>query len=66
MTTRDAPPVNEGTLSFRGYDVWYRIVGEREEPGRLPLLVLHGGPGATHQYLEPLADLATSGRRVIF
>jgi L-proline amide hydrolase len=58
--------VREGTISFRGYEVWYRIVGEGEAPGRLPLLVLHGGPGATHQYLEPLADLAGSCRRVIF
>jgi proline-specific peptidase len=66
MTTAHAPAVHEGTLSFRGYAVWYRIVGERDQPGRLPLLVLHGGPGATHQYLEPLADLAASGRRVIF
>lgn len=56
----------EGTLKFRGYDVWYRIVGDRETDGRLPILVLHGGPGATHQYLESLADLAASGRRVIF
>jgi proline-specific peptidase len=61
-----APAVHEGTISFRGYDVWYRIVGEADAPGRLPILVLHGGPGATHQYLEPLADLARSGRRVIF
>ena len=66
MTTTDATAIHEGTFPFRGYDVWYRIVGEREAPGRLPLLVLHGGPGATHQYLEPLATLARSGRRVIF
>jgi L-proline amide hydrolase len=32
----------------------------------LPVLVLHGGPGATHQYLEPLRALADFGRRVIF
>ena len=66
MMLADAGPVSEGTFSFRGYDVWYRIVGAGESPGRLPLLVLHGGPGATHQYLEPLAHLARSGRRVIF
>ncbi len=61
-----APPIHEGTIRFRGYDVWYRSVGECERPGRLPVLVLHGGPGATHQYLEPLAALAASGRRIIF
>lgn len=34
--------------------------------GRLPLLVLHGGPGFPHDYLEDLAGLADSGRTVIF
>jgi len=31
----------------------------------VPLVVLHGGPGATHQYLEPLRELAAHGRRVV-
>lgn len=35
-----------------GYHVWTRRVGS----GAIPILVLHGGPGATHEYLEPLAD----------
>ena len=65
MTTL-ASPVHEGTFAFRGFDIWYRIVGERERDGRVPLVLLHGGPGSTHQYLESLADLASSGRRVIF
>jgi L-proline amide hydrolase len=56
----------EGFLPFHGYRTWYRIVGEREEPGKLPLLVLHGGPGASHDYLEPLEVMAQTGRRVIF
>ncbi len=56
----------EGRVSFRGHKVWYRIIGEPEEPGKLPLLCLHGGPGAPHDYLEPLEELATSGRRVVF
>ncbi len=32
---------------------------------RLPLICLHGGPGATHDYLEPLEDLAQAGRPII-
>lgn len=59
-------PVQEGFVPFRGYKVWYRTVGERDEPGKLPLLCLHGGPGATHDYLEPLEVMATTGRRVVF
>ncbi len=58
--------VQEGLIPFHGYHTWYRVVGEREEPGKLPLLALHGGPGATHDYLEPLEALAATGRRVIF
>lgn len=59
-------PKTEGSLPFRGYRTWYRIVGDNEEEGKLPLLVLHGGPGASHDYLEPLEALAGTGRRVIF
>lgn len=41
----------EGYIPFKGYKTWYRIVGECQE-GKLPLLVLHGGPGMAHDYLE--------------
>ena len=61
-----AVPVREGTIPFKGYETWYRIVGEREEPGKLPLLLLHGGPGAAHDYLEALDAMAGTGRRVIY
>lgn len=57
--------VQEGFLPFRNYKVWYRSVG-RPDAGKLPVLCLHGGPGATHDYLEPLEELAATGRRVIF
>ena len=58
--------VSEGFVPFRGFRTWYRIVGAGDAPGTLPLLALHGGPGASHDYLEPLEDLASTGRRVIF
>jgi len=58
--------MKEGFISFRGYRVWYGIVGEREELGKLPLLCLHGGPGVPHDYLEPLGAMAATGRRVVF
>jgi L-proline amide hydrolase len=57
--------VKEGFIPFGGYRTWYRIVGEGEEPGKLPLLCLHGGPGATWHHMEPYEALA-EGRRVIF
>jgi L-proline amide hydrolase len=56
----------EGRIRFRGYGTWYRVVGEREEKGKLPVVCLHGGPGATHDYLEPLEALAETGRRTVF
>lgn len=51
----------EGYLSVPGGRIWYRRVGE----GGVPLLVLHGGPGFCHDYLERLEDLADR-REVIF
>jgi proline-specific peptidase len=45
------------------------VVGDEaaeRERGLAPLLLLHGGPGACHDYLESLAALSATGRRVIF
>jgi proline iminopeptidase/L-proline amide hydrolase len=37
------------------------------QPGRLPLLVLHGGPGAAHYYLQSLDGIAERcGRAVVY
>jgi proline-specific peptidase len=63
-----AAPISEGFVPFRGFRTWYRIVGDLTQPERakLPLLVLHGGPGESHDYLQPLEELAVSGRPIIF
>ena len=55
--------IQEGYIGVTGGKIWYKIVG-KNKPG-IPLLVLHGGPGASHHYLEPIADLADE-RPVIF
>ncbi len=55
----------EGKIPFKGYETWYRIYGDGEATGKLPLLCLHGGPGAAHDYLESLAAMANLGRRVL-
>jgi proline-specific peptidase len=57
---------SEGTIPFRGRETWYRVVGDGEAPGKLPLLCLHGGPGACHDYLESLERVAETGRRAVF
>jgi len=59
-------PTKEGFVSFKGYKVWYRIVGDHNDSDKLPLLCLHGGPGANHDYLEPLEAMVETGRRIIF
>ncbi len=59
-------PAEEGFVSFRGYNVWYHSVGDAEAPGKLLVLCLHGGPGANHDYLEPLEAMAATGRRMVF
>ncbi|MGI9226070.1 MAG: proline iminopeptidase-family hydrolase [Candidatus Nanopelagicaceae bacterium] len=44
---------------------WYRIVGDLKN-SKTPVMVLHGGPGAGHNYCEPIADvLAQTGRAAI-
>ena len=59
-----AQPVNEGMANFLGWQTWYRIAGDLSSD-RTPLLVVHGGPGAAHNYLLRYADLADNGRTVI-
>jgi proline-specific peptidase len=57
----------EGTVEFRGYRTWYQIVGDlTAASGRVPVVLLHGGPGFPHNYLQDLAGLADSGRPVVF
>ncbi len=62
----DTLPHTEGTIPFKGHSTWYQVVGEGEEDGKLPLLLLHGGPGGAHDYMESMGALAATGRRVIF
>ncbi len=52
----------EGFVLVPGGRVWWKIVGSGS---RTPLLVLHGGPGASSLYLKPLEALADE-RPVVF
>ncbi|MCV3295784.1 MAG: proline iminopeptidase-family hydrolase [Oenococcus sp.] len=56
--------IEEGYMPFRGFKTYYRIVGEAK--GKAPLLLIHGGPGSSHNYFELLDDYAeTSDRQLI-
>ena len=62
----DEGPVEEGHVPFRGGRTWYRSLAAASEDGtRLPLLCLHGGPGANWLHLKPYEALADE-RRVVF
>ncbi|KAI2467574.1 proline-specific peptidase [Annulohypoxylon bovei var. microspora] len=37
---------------------WYNVIGDLNGSTSTPLVILHGGPGAAHDYLLPLTDLA--------
>jgi len=56
--------VQEGYADFHGHQTWYRVTGELAS-GRLPLVVAHGGPGCTHDYVDSFKDLAERGWPVV-
>lgn len=56
--------VTEGMIPFREYETWYRVTGDLSSD-LTPLVVLHGGPGCSHDYLLSLTEIARSGRPVI-
>ena len=53
---------DEGYVEVEGGRVWYRRLGEGDA---LPVLLLHGGPGAAHDYMLPLAERLSEHRPAI-
>jgi L-proline amide hydrolase len=53
--------MSEGTMTRDGNETWYRIVGDLSS-GPTPVVICHGGPGAAHDYTEPIAELSRYGR----
>ena len=69
VTIDPALAADERFIPFDGQRTWVGIVGSEADEratGKAPLLLLHGGPGACHDYLESMAALSATGRRVIF
>ena len=56
--------VTEGYVPFGKFQTYFRIAGDISS-GNPPLLLLHGGPGSTHNYFEVLACLAKETDRAI-
>lgn len=53
---------SQGFVKVLGYRMFYRSFGAARKG---TVLCLHGGPGASHEYLLPIADLAQFGYRVV-
>lgn len=53
----------EGFIDGTDHRSWFRITGAIGD--RPTLVTLHGGPGATHDYLLPLTNLVAPGRAVV-
>lgn len=52
--------MTEGAVAFSGHHTWYQVVGDLAgTDGRLPLLVLHGGPACL---MTTSKDLAHTSR----
>lgn len=50
------------------YRTFFRVVGDIRQSlarGMAPLVMLHGGPGSTHNYFETLDALADTGRALV-
>lgn len=57
--------ITEGYMPYLGHKTYYRIAGECTR-NKKPLVLLHGGPGSTHNYFEVLDRLAEEdGRQLI-
>lgn len=56
--------MSEGRATFRDYETWYGVRGDLDSD-MAPLIVLHGGPGCTHDYVQAFGDLAETGRPVV-
>ena len=59
--------MTESVMTWAQGDTWYRIVGDLDpSAAQVPLVVLHGGPGACHDYTIPIAELANrTGRAAV-
>ena len=53
--------IREGFVPFGRYQTYYRVVGKKTK--NPPLILLHGGPGSTHNYFEMLDDIAEMSQR---
>src|SRR6266516_5980610 len=56
----------EGHVPFSIGRTWYRSVAGEGDDGRVPLLCLHGGPGANWLHMKPYEALADERQFVFY
>jgi len=54
-------PIQEGYVDASGVLIYYQIIGHGA-----PLMIVHGGPGASHDYLLPYLLPLARGNKLIF
>lgn len=57
-------PVRESTVTFGPGETWYKVTGDLTST-KTPLVVAHGGPGMSHDYVDSIGGIAQFGRAVI-
>ncbi|KAF5319794.1 hypothetical protein D9611_012853 [Ephemerocybe angulata] len=64
LDTVPPEPTKEGTVPFivngEEFQTYYQVHGDLADGSLSPLIAVHGGPGLTHDYLGPIADISKS------
>jgi proline iminopeptidase len=60
-TASNVYPIREGYVDAKGVLIYYQTIGQGA-----PLMIVHGGPGASHDYLMPYLLPLARGNKLIF
>ena len=50
-------PTTNKIISNKKYKTHYKIYGKISNKSQIPIILIHGGPGATHKYFKPIIPL---------
>jgi len=64
MSEIEATTATAGRIVWDQHETWYRFVGDLGAAP--PLVICHGGPGATHDYLTSIGEIASTARACVF
>jgi proline iminopeptidase len=58
-------PMQDGFVDANGVMIYYEMIGTAQA-GRRPLVIVHGGPGASHDYFLPYLLPLARGNQLVF